>query len=153
MMERPFCSPWFALVGVWPHSTSALLELEGGRRSTASSCRAAVRLQGRRPRSASLLIQAAGTHRPHRSAGLASGPTLEARQNDGRSNPGMINQSNSGDVSLPSPCGIAHAAFARRGTHSSKHLRSCLNPSAICAASIAPYPSMKPAGSNPTWKG
>jgi len=50
-------------------------------------------------RSAFLLIQAAGTRRPHRSVDLVSGPTLEAKRYEGRSNLRMINQSNSGGVS------------------------------------------------------
>jgi hypothetical protein len=53
---------------------------------------------GRRPRSASLLKEAAGTRRPQRSVDLVSGATLEAKRYEGRSNLGMINQSNSGGI-------------------------------------------------------
>jgi hypothetical protein len=59
-------------------------------------------------RSAFLLIQAAATRRPHRSVDLVSGPTLEAKRCEGRSNPRMINQSNLSDVSglQPSMLGL-----------------------------------------------
>jgi hypothetical protein len=107
--------------------------------------------------------------RPHRSVDLVSGPRLEAKRYEGRSNLGITNQSNSGGVSgllrarfvdrcslsmsaqstlsprAVTSSNIAHAAFRRRDTHSSKHLCRRLSPSAIRAVSIAPYPSMMPA--------
>ncbi len=65
------------------------------------------RSQGRRPRSGFLLTQAAGMRRRHRSIDLVSGPTLEAKRYEGRSNLHMINQSNLGGVSGLQPSTLA----------------------------------------------
>jgi len=87
MMERPFCSPWLDLAGVWPlvlpQNLAALglsprvPELEGC--FGGASIDGVVvprRSQAARETSAICIFQAAGTCGPHRSVDLVSGSTL-----------------------------------------------------------------------------